>query len=381
MRIAVVHSFYRSAQPSGENIVVEQQVALLRAAGHTVELVAACSDSTSATRLAKPRIAYGVARGRGADPTARLAAFQPDVVHVHNLFPNFDHQWIARWPGPVVATLHNFRPLCANGLLLRDGRVCMDCLSDKWAGVKHKCYRDSATATLPIAWRNSRGWTGHPLLVHADALVTLSPNAHTVFSEWGVPPERLVMIPHGVPKLPPEAVGGTADRWLAFGRLSPEKGLVELAKIWPPEFHLDIAGSGPLADELATFRPKNIQLLGSLPQTELLGRLTSGAYAGVVFAGKAIEGGYTLAAVESMAAGLPLVALSGGSAAQLVEGWGCGQTYSGTASSLRLALQQTRANRTALSSRAKRAWEKGFTQEIWLTNMTSLYATTMAGHQ
>ena len=37
VHVLVVHNRYASAQPSGENKVVDQEVALLRGAGHRVE--------------------------------------------------------------------------------------------------------------------------------------------------------------------------------------------------------------------------------------------------------------------------------------------------------------------------------------------------------
>ena len=51
LRVAVVHSFYASGQPSGENRVVEQQVAALEGAGVDVELVAQETDVRSGRRL------------------------------------------------------------------------------------------------------------------------------------------------------------------------------------------------------------------------------------------------------------------------------------------------------------------------------------------
>ena len=102
MRIAVVHSFYSSSQPSGENRVVEDQVALLRDAGHEVLLVARHTDEESERSLYAVRAAGWVATGRGGDPTAQLRAFAPDIVHVHNLFPNIGTRWMKFWEGPVL---------------------------------------------------------------------------------------------------------------------------------------------------------------------------------------------------------------------------------------------------------------------------------------
>ena len=47
LRIALVHSFYRSDSPSGENAMVEAQAAALRRRGHEVRLLAASSDDVA----------------------------------------------------------------------------------------------------------------------------------------------------------------------------------------------------------------------------------------------------------------------------------------------------------------------------------------------
>ena len=107
MRVAIVHSYYSSRQPSGENVVVDAQAAALTEAGHDVHVVARRTDEEERRSLHSVRAAWTVATGVGADPTDELRAFRPDVVHVHNLFPNFGTSWLARWAGPVVATLRD----------------------------------------------------------------------------------------------------------------------------------------------------------------------------------------------------------------------------------------------------------------------------------
>lgn len=127
MKIAVVHSFYTAGKPSGENALVRDQVRALGAAGHTVELFAAHTDELARDPLYPLRAAARVASGRGNSPLARLREFAPDVVHVHNLFPNFGRSWVRHWVGPLVATLHNYRPMCAAATLYRAGAVCTSC--------------------------------------------------------------------------------------------------------------------------------------------------------------------------------------------------------------------------------------------------------------
>ncbi|MDG4864954.1 glycosyltransferase, partial [Streptomyces sp. T-3] len=144
MRIAVVHSFYGSAAPSGENLVVAAQAEALRRAGHDVHLVTAATDDLADQPLYALRSATTVATGRGRSPLGRLRELAPDLVHVHNLFPNFGRAWVSSWRGPLVTSLHNYRPLCANGLLYREGALCTRCPDgDRWAGLRGGCYRES----------------------------------------------------------------------------------------------------------------------------------------------------------------------------------------------------------------------------------------------
>src|SRR2546421_567820 len=88
-RIAVVHSFYTSQVPSGENAVVAAQVESLRNNGLDVELFATATDEVAGQRWNPARSAARVATGHGRSPGRALRDFQPDVVHVHNLFPNW----------------------------------------------------------------------------------------------------------------------------------------------------------------------------------------------------------------------------------------------------------------------------------------------------
>src|SRR6476469_1276851 len=86
LRIAVVHSFYRSDSPSGENALVEAQVAALRRRGHEVRLFAASSDDVADSPLGSMRQALTVSTGAGPDPVAEIADWRPDVVQLHNTF-------------------------------------------------------------------------------------------------------------------------------------------------------------------------------------------------------------------------------------------------------------------------------------------------------
>ena len=109
MRIALVHSFYSSQRPSGENQVVVQQAELLQAAGHEVCVIGRSTDEERTKPLFTLRTAVRLVTGVDKAITREIESFDPDVVHIHNLFPNIGFRWISELSPPKVISLHNFR--------------------------------------------------------------------------------------------------------------------------------------------------------------------------------------------------------------------------------------------------------------------------------
>ena len=94
--------------------------------------------------------AHGVARG-----LIERVRDRPDIVHCTNTFPLISPAvyYAARSAGvPVVQSLRNYRVLCLNATLLRDGKVCEDCLgrSLPWPGVMHGCYRQDRARMVAV---------------------------------------------------------------------------------------------------------------------------------------------------------------------------------------------------------------------------------------
>ncbi len=384
MRIAIVHSYYSSRQPSGENVVVDAQAAALVAAGHHVHVVARRTDHEERRPLHSVRAAWTVATGVGADPTDELRAFRPDVVHVHNLFPNFGTAWLSRWSGPVVATLHNFRPMCAAGTLYRDGAVCTACPDgDPMAALRNSCYRDSRVATLPLVASHRGGLLADPVVHRADALVALTDVAASVYRKYGVDVHRLHVVPNFVDAPAELTADEAAERsepcWVYVGRLSPEKGIEELIEVWPRDVRLDVYGDGPLARRLARRTGPNVHYLGSVDRATLRSQLTR--YTGLVFPGRSLEGGYPLSVIEGMAFGLPCVAVAGSSAGDLVARHGGGAVLSqeATAEDWAQALAVVESTRAAQSRAARDAYRTCFTRQHWLDSIGALYSAVVTG--
>lgn len=379
MNIAVVHSFYASATPSGENQAVTAQLAALRRAGHRVHLVARRTDDLARGRLYPVRAAATVATGRGPSPLAELRRLGPDVVHVHNLFPNFGRAWLRRWPGPLVVTLHNYRPLCAGATLHRSGASCTLCPDgDRWAGLRHGCYRGSRAATAPLAWAGRRGAAGDPLLARADRVVTLSETSRALYLRAGLPAGRTDLVPNFTedPGEPPPAPGPGAP-WVFAGRLTPEKGVLELLRRWPPGRPLDVAGDGPLLAGCRAAAPPGVRFLGALDHAELRRRLPS--WTGLVFPSRWAEGA-PLIYPEALAAGLPVLAFPGSAVADAVRAHGTG-ALTGWDDPLDAALDAAEERFPALRRHCRTVFERHFTEERWTARTEEVYAAAIAARR
>ena len=370
MRIAIVHSYYSSGAPSGENAIVDLSTHLLRHAGHDVEIFGRRTDDQSSNALNKIGSGIRVATGFGFSPTREIQAFAPDVVHVHNLFPNFGTRWLSEWRRRLVSTIHNFRPICANGLLYRNGDVCMACPSGSaLSAMKYACYRGSRVATLPLALRNLGGLSHDAVFSSSSRIIALSDIARDIFVRFGGSSERTVVLPNGVPSIRQKVSGAGNGRWLIVGRLTAEKGISQLAAQWPASLGLDIVGEGSLELKIRDVLSADMRLLGSLSRAELLGRMSE--YEGLVFPSACLEMQPTVV-IEAMSAGIPIVALKGNAGADLVMRFGAGLVYS-NADDLERCLEHARLNRGALGAAGRKAYEQFYAPEKWLSSIEDLY--------
>lgn len=372
-RVAIVHSFYSSRQPSGENVVVKQQMDALRRAGHCVELFAQRTDDREGQRLYPLEAAWSAATGLGRWPS--LAKFQPDVVHVHNLFPNFGKQWITTAPSPVVTSLHNYRPLCVAGTFFREGQVCTDCLSKRSSvpAVVHGCYR-GRIQSVPVAI--GQRFEKDPMLAGVAGVISLSQQMSDLYSAAGVPREKLHILPHFLPGELDAGAGDGGDYWIYAGRLSAEKGILELVKEWPANRQLIVVGQGGLeAAVRAASVGKKIQFIAGVERSELMG-LMRGAV-GLVFPSRWFEG-FGLVYMEAIAAGTPVLAWKPSVVASFVAGDGTGLVVG--EAGLTKALNVADELFPALRVRCRSVFEARYTEGTWTAGVVGIYNRAINGN-
>jgi glycosyltransferase involved in cell wall biosynthesis len=376
MRIAVIHSFYSQKQPSGENNVVIDQVAQLREAGHDVELLARKTDDLSNQPLYPLASAYRTLTGLGASPETALNRFKPDIVHLHNTFPNWGTNWLLRWGKRTVVTIHNYRAFCAAGTLFRDGHSCRDCLTiPVLPAVRHKCYRESGLASVPLAWASSPVGPARRSLQQASSLVTLNPEAQTLFSAVLRRPVKVV--PNFVH---PASHDMTPTKgWVFVGRLSPEKGLDRLLNSWPTEEALDVIGDGPLIGRLEgqALAHQEVKFLGPQPRERVLECLSQ--YSGLVVPSMWAEGIPTVV-LEALARGVPIVASHHVAAAAALRLRGVAVQFDPTESrdATRSALAAVRRSGAAMRARCVALHAEEYAPQVWSARMEAIYAQVIA---
>ncbi|NEB82323.1 glycosyltransferase family 4 protein [Streptomyces sp. SID14478] len=393
MHILVVHNRYSSAQPSGENKVVDQEVELLRAAGHRVETFERRSDDIAdRSLLGKAAVPLLVPWNPGAraELTARLRTGRPDVVHVHNVFPLLSPAVLAACADvgvPAVATLHNYTQVCPPGTLQRDGRPCTECVgSTPLPAVRHGCYRGSRLATVPLAVSLSvnrrRWWSG------VERFLCISAAQRDVLVGAGMPAERLAVKHNFVPD-PQTRRTGDGEHLLYLGRLAEAKGVRLLMAAWDEVaagggvgVPLVIAGTGPLEREVTAWAQgrDDVRYVGLYDTAECQKALARSV--AVVAPSTWLEA-FGLVVVEAMAAGVPTVAAGHGAFVELVEDGVSGLLHRpGDRASLasclrRIATGQDR-NRE-MGRAARRRYEQGFSPAVGLERLEEEYRTALAG--
>ncbi|MDR7085719.1 glycosyltransferase involved in cell wall biosynthesis [Aeromicrobium panaciterrae] len=370
LRIAVVHSFYSSRQPSGENVVVELQVEALRRAGHEVLLVDRSTDELEQAATYPLRAGLRAATGRGDSPLAEIEAHRPDVVHIHNLFPNLGRRWVERLKAPLVTTLHNYRPICPAGTLFRDGASCTLCPDSKSArpAVTHSCFKGSRAQTLPVAIGTR--FAEDPLLRRADRIVTLHDNMLATYAHYGVPEDRLVTVPNFVPPRS-ERAGDRTDTWLFVGRLTYDKGIIELLTHWPADRELVVVGAGPQEDEARALAGDNVTFLGQLPGTEVSHLMAS--VRGLAFPSLWPEGLPTVY-LEALAAGLPVIAWP-----QSIVGTLVARDRTGIVTAGDLPAELERADREfpSLGEHCREVYDRLYSEQAWVSAITDVYRSVV----
>lgn len=380
MRILVAHNQYHYR--GGEDTVVDAEIALLRRHGHQVELYR--RDNAELERMSIHELALSTLWSRRTlrDLAPVVARFAPDLIHAHNIFPLISPSLYAgarRHRLPVVQTLHNFRLVCPQAMLLRRGHSCTDCVGRlPWRGVVRRCYRQSilqssAVAAMLVLHRLRQTWQRD-----VTRYIVLNQMCRDLFIEGGLPAEKMVIKPNFV------AARGT-PHWgrrtggIFTGRLSDEKGLQVLiaALALLPGKRIKVYGKGPL--QAMVMQSAALDYGGFQTPDLLAARMRDAAY--LVMPSTGVES-FGLVAVEAFACGTPVIASRQGGLLELIVHGKTGLLVEpGNAVELAQAIAYADAHPERMRAMGREAWRtylEHYTPERNYQQLLRIYQQALA---
>ena len=380
LKVLVVHNHYQL--PGGEDEVFGAETELLESHGHPVFRLTAHNQDVQALgplKLASSAV-WNQSVYRGLRELCRRE--RPDVAHFHNTQPLISpaaYYAVQAEGVGVVQSLHNFRLVCVNGVLFRDGRVCEDCLGRfiGWPGVVHACYRGSVGAS---------GVTAGMVALHrvlgtwrrvVGAYIALSDFSRGRFIKGGLPPQKVFVKPNFLRHDP--GMGGHAGNFgLYVGRISPEKGLGVLQKAWElvgGQCRLKILG-GPIPDERS--QSSSIEWLGHQPKERVFSEMRDASF--LVFPSECYEN-CPMTIIEAYASGLPVIVSDRGSAAEMVKPGSTGWLFrSGDPADLASKVLTALADperRASAGRQAREEFERRYTRDQNYDRLIEIYRFAM----
>jgi glycosyltransferase involved in cell wall biosynthesis len=326
MRILIVHNRYK--QRGGEDTVVEGETRLLEKRGHEVRQWIVSNEDLSPREVLAVAWNAPYSRGSKRAMAEQIAAFRPDVVHVHNIFPILTpsiYDACIEAGVPVVQTLHNYRLICPKATLYRDGKVCELCVhGSPYQAVLHACYRDSRLQSLVPARMLAAARRNHTWATKVTRYIALTAFARDKIVEGGVPAELIDLKPNfdegGIAELDPASEAKRAGA-IFVGRFSEDKGVRVLFDAWLGQGQgldvpIRVVGDGPLMAEVRPRATPAMTLLGFVPPERVRAEMLKASF--MLMPSLWYEG-MPMVITSAYALGLPVIGSRIGAIAELVE--------------------------------------------------------------
>jgi len=296
-----------------------------------------------------------------------LADWKPSIVHAHKLYPQLSVAPIvaaSRAGVPVVQTLHDFELVSAGALDARGG------------------WRDEDETRASYRLVNS---ATHPVrrLVHVrrvTAFVAVSRFVAGVYGRHGI---EATVLPNFVARQQSNTPNSFSERsGIAFaGRLTRDKGILDILSLAAalPDVPVTVMGTGLLEGEVrarATALP-NLTLTGFVDPTRVVGIVNRARL--LVLPSRCHEAG-SLAAVEAMSVGTPVVAYASGGLSEYVADAGAGLVVPRDPVTLAIACRRLLNDQAAwerMSADGLKAAQTTHAPDRYLDSLERLYAALL----
>jgi len=385
VRILLVNKFARVTGGADQHCLA--LAAALRERGHAVAFLSTASPQNiesagafvpcSVTHASRERIrpaekaSVGATAmwNRSAARAARelIADFQPDVVHLHKLYPQLSVAPVvvaARARIPIVQTVHDYELIAANPLDERARRID--------TSESRLIYRILNSATFLVRRSVHLG--------HVARIIVPSRFLAGLCAARGVSTTVLPNFTELASAATPEPNGRVG---IAFvGRLHSAKGVEDVLEVAQrlPSTPVTIAGEGPLETLVRreVMRLPNLTYLGPVDRTGVAEIL--GASRVALMPSHTPEAG-PLVALEAMALGTPVIAYDGGGLAEYVSDASGGSVVPRTVERLVCACTEVHEDRDLwhqLSSSARNYVAQSHSRTAYLGRLEHVYAEAVA---
>ncbi|MGO9811448.1 MAG: glycosyltransferase [Isosphaeraceae bacterium] len=312
LKLALVTRRYPPLIGGAEKVLSYLAEALAREGADVTVLTSSAPGTSDLPRHEQVPIPGPGAAGRGRLTVVRLATSRLRFVGTWLYMRNLA-RWFAAHPIDLAYV----------SMLKHDAYVAVE--AGRSLGFPVVLRPEGAGATGDLAWQSWGNFgrkIGHRCK-QADAIVAISREIARELSAGGYEPARIHALPNGVPV--PESAWQrrpdwrTAPRAVFVGRLAPEKGLRTLLDAWPavrialPGARLSLIGEGPERPALEVQARTLGLTLGSDQAVEIPGAAadpTAVLRDADLFVLPSKEEGMSIALLEAMALGIPLVASS-----------------------------------------------------------------------
>lgn len=381
MKIIQAHNYYQQA--GGEDAIVENEGNLLESYGHNVVRYFINNDSIcSVYKKISTAINVHYSKQIFKQFADVLEEHRPDVVHVHNFFPQltpsiYDACFNAKIA--VVQSLHNFRTICAGSYFMRSGEICEKCInSSPYHAVQYRCYRKSFVGSWAVArmisyHRRMQTWPSK-----VDAFIVNTPFSKRKFIECGFPESKIHINPNflqDTPNLTNQVQKVQRSCGLFVGRLSPEKGVSTLLKAWEniPD-QLRIAGTGPMTEAVLNSGLKNIEYLGMLNKNQILAEMDRALF--LVVPSTWYEG-FPMVIVEAFNRGLAVITSRLGNLAEIISdgktGLFCEPGNPNDLQEKIIWMFNNRNKALSMGKQARHAYETSYSPQINYSTLINIY--------
>lgn len=361
-------------------MVVKGQIEALESRGHEVKLFARYTDVEEQARTYGLRSAFRVVTGFGFNFKKEMAQFAPDLILVHNLFPNISTRWLEDLTANRIIFLHNYRPWCSNGFMLRNGKHCQKCLRNPLWGSIYRCANGKFLRSLIQSLGQVFNFHLKRLENSGAKIVAVSNLTKQKISEFSNLENvralsNFVSKPNNSNTRINNQGAKPGEKFVWAGRISPEKGLEELLNIWPSTFALDIFGAGSDLSRLKKIHgeDKSISFMGAISNEDL--RAVLPHYLGFVNSSTWTEFG-PMTIIEALSAGLPVLFPIGLSIGELISDYGAGNSYAlSDPKSLELSLLKISDSELfkGYQQAALNLYEQEFSAEGWYKKLMNIF--------